>query len=259
VAQFVPPGVAGTPEAILEYLVRNARTVETSPAVTVIDVGANVGQTAALLVKAGADRVVSFEPNPRTCAKFLDNAVRYVNGTRPELVCAALGFRFGTAQFVDTPQSTSFMQQKMGSDKSGALMTIPVVPLASTLTALGVNAVSVLKIDTQGREEGVLMGFGAEFLSTTPHIVLEFSYSLLQIAGTDHVKLIHWLADAGFACKYMDKHAINGKDSWPLSMAGASDVSASPDWNGAGCVSFEAFVSAVKGGWTNLWCKNTQL
>ena len=139
------------------------------------------------------------------------------------------------------------------------LMTIPVIPLASTLASLGVHAVDILKIDTQGREEGVLHGYGPDLLSTTPHIVLEFSYGLLQAAGTDHAGLLHWLSDTGFACRYMDKRVMKGVDPWPHSMVGGgSDATAGTPGAGAGCITFDAFVGALKGGWTNLWCEHTR-
>ena len=232
-----------------------ASLVKTQPAPpTVIDVGANKGQTAAVLATAGAGHVISFEPHPRTCGAFLDAADRLPNTTRVDLVCAGVGAAAGLAQFIEAPASTSFMQRPDGfkAPPRSKVVAVPILPLDAALKGLGVGtaAVSILKTDTQGREAGVLLGYGPARLAATAHVVLEYSYGLLGASGTDRVALLDFLADAGFACSFLEKRVVGGAVPWPAGMSGGGE-----DGQGA-CVGFEYYVEAVKGGWTNLWCVN---
>ena len=222
-----------------------------------VDIGANVGQTAQLLAGAGA-RVLSFEPSPETCASFLSNTAS-LRGV--DLVCAAVGQEPGVVTFLDSPSgSTSFMQLPEGrhrgnlsrggaaasqtstaaTDAGPKMRTIPVVTLDAVLAARGWHDLRVLKTDTQGREWAALHGATAT-LASVPHVIMEFSYGLLAAAGTDQAALVRWLAGHGLSCHYMDKRVPGGKMEWPESMGK--------------CVTPDQLVAAVKGGWTNLWCR----
>ena len=249
VAAVGPSGAM--PEDLLPTLV--------SPGDLAVDVGANVGQTAQLLAGASVRaRVLSFEPNPATCAAFLTTTAG-LQGV--DLVCAAVGQVPGLVTFMESPAgSTSFMQLPEGraarssgdaaagqgtaaaaSDAAAPTMrTIPVVTLDAVLAARGWPEVKVLKSDTQGREWAALHGATAT-LAAVPHVVVEFSHGLLAAAGTDQAALVRWLAGRGLACFYMDKRVPGGKAEWP---EGMDD-----------CVTPEQLVAAVKGGWTNLWCR----
>ena len=256
VAAVGPTGAS--PELLLPTLV--------TPGSLAIDIGANVGQTAKELAGAGA-RVLSFEPNPAACASFLA-ATANLSGV--DLVCAALGEASGLATFVDSPSgSTSFMQAPEG--RAGAvgrvvtkeatggtigemvayanapagpkMHTIPIVTLDAVLAARGLPEVQVLKSDTQGREWAALHG-ATTAVESAQHVVVEFSFGLLAAAGTDQARFVRWLAERGLTCFYMDKHAMNGKVEWPEGMGE--------------CMMPSELVAAVKGGWTNLWCRRTE-
>lgn len=97
----------------------------------------------------------------------------------------------------------------------------------------------ILKIDTQGREYGVLQG-AASMLKTVPTVLLEFSNLLLKASGTRPIDLLLLLQENGFFCFYMKRESQHGNTNW--------------DFQNDDCVSFKQLIEGVKGGWTNLLC-----
>lgn len=122
------------------------------------DVGANIGLHAVTAARlAPQARVVAFEPDPVTFLRLAGN-VR-LNGCAASLHPIALGDRDGTAMLYMNTGGNSGMSSLVhagtGPGTSVRLMR------ADTLIAAGtVAAPTVMKLDVEGGEEGVLRGFG---------------------------------------------------------------------------------------------------
>jgi len=136
---------------------------------TIFDVGANIGQYGGMVRKCGfTGRIVSFEAIPAVHAELTAVAARDHDWTVAP--CAALGRAPGTAEIhvAANVLSSSFLPmedahlQAAPESRYVATQQVPVArldELASKL--LRDNGRLLLKIDTQGYEQEVLMGAGA--------------------------------------------------------------------------------------------------
>ena len=139
-----------------------------APAMTFVDIGANVGAYA-LFVGAHAPgaRILAFEPHPRTGAKLRFNLK--ANGLEAEVIEAAVG-----------PAGTMDLWSDGGGNVGGTSLlpaatsnakhkvSVPVRPLLDVLQERGVERVDALKIDVEGFEDRAL----APFLDAAPPALL---------------------------------------------------------------------------------------
>ena len=133
---------------------------------TLLDVGANVGQTALALagIFPEAD-IYSFEPFPESFA-LLKGAVAHLPRVKP--IPAALGEDRATKEFFVNAhsQTNSLLRNSqeastwLGEDMLPAkeAITVPVCPLDDFLTERQIKHVDILKLDAQGYELRILNG-----------------------------------------------------------------------------------------------------
>ena len=121
----------------------------------IFDVGANVGQTVDELRSIFAEAsIYSFEPVPSTFKALIANTRRY-RGV--ECIPCALGDTPGTASITDS--GTSGQNTLNTSAKPGApTVEVKVDTIDAFCVAHGIEAIDVLKIDTEGFEMSVLRG-----------------------------------------------------------------------------------------------------
>jgi FkbM family methyltransferase len=169
-------------------LVDLLRTREVIANGTMLDIGANVGLTSVTRAVLGdADVVYAAEPAPGNFAclvrAILDNGLRGV--VLPDRV--AISDHDGTATL---RLSGSIGGHALIAGAAG--IDVPTMRLDTWVRTLGVDidAVSFVKVDTQGHEAHVLAG--APDLLTRPGVVweLEFSPRHLQKAGREPAALI---------------------------------------------------------------------
>jgi FkbM family methyltransferase len=127
----------------------------TAGQLTILDVGANVGQTAESLARVFPNsKIFSFEPVPTTFAKLRRNTAHL---TQVECVNMALGDKSGEAVITN--------------DRDGRNTLLSVVPSKDSVMAKvgtvgdfcadrGIHRVDLLKTDTEGFETFVLKGAG---------------------------------------------------------------------------------------------------
>ncbi|MEI5681516.1 MULTISPECIES: FkbM family methyltransferase [unclassified Mesorhizobium] len=132
---------------------------------TIFDVGANVGQTTAVLLEAfpGA-QIHAFEPFPASAAKLkarfrnqprvicVEAAADAVNGTKTMHVHAELSVTNSLLPFHE--DSGKYMPQSAPSTEC----SVKAVSLDAYCASEGIAGIDLLKIDTQGFERQVLEG-----------------------------------------------------------------------------------------------------
>ena len=139
------------------------------------DVGANIGEKSEAMLRAGAGRVVAFEPNPEVLPELVARCSRWPNWT---LVRAGLGAAPGLSMlYVRERHGQSGMLQDWG----GRIMRtyhVPLLTLDAAVAHFGVPA--YCKLDVEGWELEVLRGLGRPL----PLVSFEFHLESRDIAKT---------------------------------------------------------------------------
>jgi FkbM family methyltransferase len=125
---------------------------------TVLDVGANTGQTALTVVRYfPKSRVYSFEPVPSTFQELVWNIAKHPN---IEAICCAMGDSQGSARITTEPLSGSnTLLLDVGLNPNPkSLLQVQVNTIDAFCAEREIQRVSLLKIDTEGYEINVLRG-----------------------------------------------------------------------------------------------------
>ena len=164
------------------YVSRVARTLSAHGVDTVLDVGANVGQFASLIRRAGfAGRILSCEPLSGAFGELRKRAERDALWTP---VRTAVGRELGETKI--NVSANSFSSSVLGmtdahrnsAPGSGyvAQETVPLTTVAKLVADHGIApSRTLLKIDTQGYEDEVLAG-AADLVGVFAAIQLELSF-----------------------------------------------------------------------------------
>lgn len=143
---------------------------------TVVDVGANLGDTAVYYALRGA-RVIAYEPS----AELFDLAVRNaaLNGVEIEFHHAGVGCERATLELAVGPHGASTMSLTMfpgtAAPREPHLSMrepVAIVPLADVLAHAG--PVTLLKMDCEGCEFPALLSLSRESLRTVEHVFVEY-------------------------------------------------------------------------------------
>jgi FkbM family methyltransferase len=192
------------------YPVRVATTLSWLRAVTVLDIGANIGQYATALRASGySGDIVSCEPLSDAFAHLERRSAR---DPRWEAVRTAVGDAAGSTQINVSANSYSSSLLPMTSAHSDAAPgsefvaseTVPVTTVAELVEMRGIDpARSLLKIDTQGYEAPVLDGAG-DLLADFAAVSLELSFVPLYEGQQLYDQLTDRLQGAGFTLYCLD-------------------------------------------------------
>jgi FkbM family methyltransferase len=125
---------------------------------TLLDVGANIGQTALRMAETFSDaRIYSFEPVPATFATLRQNTA-HLPGV--ECVNAALSDTAGEAMITTSRDGqNTLMVEVVSSDR----VKVPLDTVDAFCEEQGIEHIDLLKIDTEGYETSVLRGANSMF------------------------------------------------------------------------------------------------
>jgi FkbM family methyltransferase len=140
---------------------------------TVLDIGANVGVTALYFSRIFPNaNVHAFEPAPDNFAVLQKNVA---NCKRIRAYNFALGAQDATLELFGSDNPVNFGGYSLhaaGSDTSKKI-SIPVRNVAGVLKEIGVEAVDVVKVDTEGAEWDILTAFPEPVLRSAKYITGE--------------------------------------------------------------------------------------
>jgi FkbM family methyltransferase len=175
------------------------------PGMTVIDVGANVGDItlAAAAVVGESGRVIAYEPGP-DAARLLRERSRH--SPQVEIRQAAVSDTCGDARFfVDPTKSTSATLFAGVAGSNHVPVNVTVCSLDSELPTLPA-AIDLIKIDAQGAEGRILEGARRLLKRDKPLLVFELWTPGLHAADTSAEQLLQRLAGFGYHF-----HPVNAK------------------------------------------------
>ncbi len=185
---------------------RVVRHLNKVDSLTLLDVGANVGQFGLSMFGAGfKGRLVSFEPLPAARGELARNAAQFP-GRWHVAEAVALSDQHGEACFnvAANLASSSFLQQSRNMIAAAPFATkiqeivVKTERLDDVLDAIvPADTPVALKIDTQGAEGAVLRGGGAS-LPRMRYVVLEQSIAGLYEGQPRYFVLDELLRSAGF-------------------------------------------------------------
>jgi len=157
----------------------------------VIDVGANVGDTALYFLLNGARKVIAVEPLP-SVARCAEENVRLSSATdKVKVINAAL-----SDEPVSVPCDYDVLSSRYFSTlKGNGPCKVPSVTLGNLLNM--VEDPYLLKMDCEGCEAQVILGPERERLRAFEHIIFE---THPHITGVSDQKLLTSLKELGFEC-----------------------------------------------------------
>jgi len=170
---------------------------------TILDVGANVGQFAIAARKTWpAAYVYSFEPSPEVAARLRSNIAKL---GRMSVVEIALGEFAGVADFNINrrDQASSILPQSMRRNEIfpeetiSQIIQVKVCTLDEALASCEVTGPVLLKIDAQGFEDRVLKG-ALNSLKKIEFVLLEASMNSLYEGELSFVEMLSLMDKMGF-------------------------------------------------------------
>lgn len=183
-------------------IVRRLQQAGVAP-MTIIDVGANVGQfsVAASKMFVGA-RLFPIEPDPRVAVKLRGNldAVAADN-----LLVTAVGDRCGEATFNVNRDSQVSSLLPLGRDRVASFpdstvletITVPLTTLDSLFAGRRLEEPVLLKIDVQGFEDRVIAG-AQQLLQQVEWVLMEVAFSSLYDGERDFESIAALMQAANF-------------------------------------------------------------
>ena len=171
--------------------------------ITVVDVGANVGQFAVAAAHLfDGVKVFPIEPDSRVAERLISNVGK---DTAKNVRISAVGERVGIATFHMNKDSQVSSLLKLDVDRmesfpdSRVLNSVPVS--LSTLDVMFDGVILsepvLLKIDVQGYEDRVIFG-AREFLKRVKWILIEVSFSKLYQGERDFNSIVALLRESNF-------------------------------------------------------------
>ncbi|HWX96130.1 MAG TPA: FkbM family methyltransferase [Solirubrobacteraceae bacterium] len=164
-----------------------------APGAVVFDVGANIGWYSLLAARAvgPTGTVIAFEPSVRNAALVQANAA--TNGLlNVKTIPAAVTDEDGWATFLDNgslegrlskhySEAQAKRRESHQREPRGSFV-VPVLSLDSWIPHSGVGSPSVVKIDVEGAEVGVIRGMTETLRSSGPTLIIELHGTQSEVA-----------------------------------------------------------------------------
>lgn len=151
----------------------------------VIDIGANIGDTAIYFTLKGAKHVYAFEPYPYSYKLAIKNMILNNLQDKITLLNEACGGKTGFIKIMNNYENTS------GSDLRNFNIgkRIRITTLKEIVAHFNINNNAILKVDCEGCEYGIILNAKDETLRKFDQIMIEYHYGYknlkrkLELAG----------------------------------------------------------------------------
>ncbi|HIH30738.1 TPA: FkbM family methyltransferase [Candidatus Micrarchaeota archaeon] len=168
---------------------------------TVIDIGANIGDTAVYFAAGGAKTVIAFEPYPYSYSLAKRNIEK--NGFGNVLVLNAGAGGNNHTIIVDEKKVTVGGSQLSASDSG---RKVPILSLESIVCKYLKNERGVLKMDCEGYEYEILLSAPNEAIRAFDEMMVEFHYG--------HANLEKRLKECGFEVRIIIRPSYFYCEGW---------------------------------------------
>lgn len=169
------------------------RIAEEAGDVMLLDVGANIGDTAVAVLNAAAGRCLCVEGDAAYFPLLVRNTARYRDQVECLFALCTSGDSQGPVAAIRGGGTTRFAASQSGAD-SPPLLTVDDI-VARHRHAERTN---LFKIDTEGFDFKVLRGAEGLLHSARPMLFFELHPALLQEQGEDPLSIFPWLAARGY-------------------------------------------------------------
>lgn len=179
------------------------------PGMTVLDVGANIGETAMMFARLTGEsgHVYAFEPFPSTFQHLQRHLLR--NGQK-NITAVQLGLadKPGTLKLENNPNNTA------GNRVSAAGSEVQVSTIDAFITEKKCSRIDFMKIDVEGFELHVLRGADQMLRRDKPVLFVEAVDEFLQLQNSSTHALIRFLEDLNYSLvnAYDNKHVSANQD-----------------------------------------------
>lgn len=172
------------------------------PGTTYFDVGANIGLMAVPILRDVPQcQVVSFEPSPSALPFLRKTHAGCAHNARWQLIEKAIGNQPGTAEFYTFgPENSAFdgLRNTQRRREDPKVVSVPVTTLDVEWANLGKPEVSVIKIDVEGLEMGVLQGGRDCIRQKNPVVIMEWDAANLKSGKYQITDLLDWASEADY-------------------------------------------------------------
>lgn len=169
----------------------------------VLDVGANVGYTAAVFSRATDCNVYAFEPDARNF-RMLERSATHANIIP---VRAAVGAKSGEAELWHNPQHSGDHRVRTDAFAAeGETALVPMVSLDDFVRNRRLGPIAFVKIDVQGYELAVCEGM-REIIDANPQlaVALEYAPESMRELGFDAADLLAFFDERGFSAQLIER------------------------------------------------------
>ncbi len=183
------------------------------PGMTIIDVGANVGQYTLLAASIAGPRGVvhAFEADATNFRRLQGNVMQN-QFEAISLNLVALSDHAGCVTLYSSKNDNAGEHSLFRFDPEMSGVTIPAITLDGYMETAGIGSsgsLDIIKIDVQGAEAMVLHGAESTLRTHRPHVICEFEERWLTGMGSSTTQLKAWLRSIGYdAYRYSNRRLV---------------------------------------------------
>ncbi len=169
---------------------------------TYLDIGANIGLFSLIAAdKVGEDgKVISFEPDPNTYVKLLDN-IRLNNFHQIETHNIGLSDKTTELNFYKSETGHDAWNSMVKNEAYGVenVIKVKACKLDEQLERIEKEKIKLVKIDVEGWEKFVVLGGKSFFKNYNPYVMVEFTEENAFNAGYFVQEIYDLLSDWGYS------------------------------------------------------------